>query len=709
MKTKQLLLVLIALFSLSLNAIQTKILFLTDPTKLNGAVQAEQCYVDSLIAHGYAVTTDYTTPFNLSSWGTYDLIIVGRTCSSGNFTDVAAWANLAKPVITINPFILRTDRLKFLNKSSADMKQLATADAITKVVVADVADNAFAGISLPSQKMNMYTGVYEYYDLLYSDWTSTNNGKLLAYLTGDVTNPNSEGKIIAARWKPYVETYPGSGNIPVAYRSFISFGMIGAVVNFANYTAESMKVLLNEVSYLTTPDAFNEIKLTGTLIGTLTAENASPATNAFDGNFSTFFDCKTGTGGWLGYDLGTPRTVSTVKVAPRADQRGRMNGSKIQGANVADFSDAVDLVTIAGDANLPANIMTVYPINSTTAYRYIRYYAPGTWSFCNIAELQFYTRSANIALTGLSLSPNTGSVTVDLELALAPTFTPNDATNKVIAWTSDNTAVATVNSLGVVLGKTPGTAVITGVSNDGSFSISTTITVNAVIEDGTKLTGGMIIGYNLAQAALVFDGDKTTFAETWVNGTPGAGGWYGMDFVITRLVNKIKICPRSGWAGRLGNGRVEASTDAAFTSPVLLYATPNNLLDTKLTTVLIPENTTKYRYFRYLAGDGSWGNIAELEFWSIPNVPTGISTLSTTNLAVYPNPLVSGSATVTLSGYENERNVKLRVIDMNGKEIMSQNINSKSITINRAALSSGLYCISVSSDNGVKNYKLSVK
>ncbi len=70
-------------------------------------------------------------------------------------------------------------------------------------------------------------------------------------------------------------------------------------------------------------------------------------------------------------------------------------------------------------------------------------------------------------------------------VALTPTVSPSNATNKVVVWSSSNNFVATVSGSGVVKGRYSGTATIYARSNDGS-NVSDSVTVN--------VTGGSLFG-----------------------------------------------------------------------------------------------------------------------------------------------------------------------------------------------------------------------
>ena len=56
----------------------------------------------------------------------------------------------------------------------------------------------------------------------------------------------------------------------------------------------------------------------------------------------------------------------------------------------------------------------------------------------------------------------------------------NASSDEAVIWTSSNTAVATVNSSGVVTGVSTGTATITATTVDGSYFSNSAVTVTPV-------------------------------------------------------------------------------------------------------------------------------------------------------------------------------------------------------------------------------------
>ena len=101
----------------------------------------------------------------------------------------------------------------------------------------------------------------------------------------------------------------------------------------------------------------------------------------------------------------------------------------------------------------------------------------------NIAEDNVTFRTVNgavnvtIPVTGLALNVSSATVyTGDETYVLTPLFTPSDATDQRVSWSSSDEAVATVDG-GVVTLLKKGETVITAESADGGYEASCTLTV----------------------------------------------------------------------------------------------------------------------------------------------------------------------------------------------------------------------------------------
>jgi fibronectin type 3 domain-containing protein len=176
--------------------------------------------------------------------------------------------------------------------------------------------------------------------------------------------------------------------------------------------------------------------LTGTS-GSFGNNAATTRTAAVDGNIATYFDALQADSAWVGIDLGPDSNaiLTQISFAPRSSLPQRMIGGVFQGANKADFSDAVTLFTVA--AAPPTGVITPQQIWSSGVYRYLRYLSPDN-GFCNVAEVQFWgLANRSQAITFNSLPP---------ELPGNPDFAPGAASSAglPITYASADTNVATI-------------------------------------------------------------------------------------------------------------------------------------------------------------------------------------------------------------------------------------------------------------------------
>ncbi len=119
----------------------------------------------------------------------------------------------------------------------------------------------------------------------------------------------------------------------------------------------------------------------------------------------------------------------------------------------------------------PENITLYVPAGSVAAYKAASY-----WSvFTNIQPLAK-------SVTEITLSQTSVTLTEGESITLTATISPDNATDKSITWSSNNTSVATVDANGKVTAIAPGTATITATANDGSgVKASCEVTVNELI------------------------------------------------------------------------------------------------------------------------------------------------------------------------------------------------------------------------------------
>jgi hypothetical protein len=156
------------------------------------------------------------------------------------------------------------------------------------------------------------------------------------------------------------------------------------------------------------------------------------------------------------------------------------------------------------------------------------------------------------------------------------------------------------------------------VSNSVNTVVSSAGKLTVLQVPATTLLAGTIIGTTGSYknfgntAAKALDGSLKTFFDA-----PTANGnWVGIDLGVAQVLTSVAYASRSGYASRMNGGIFQASNSPTFASDVNLYTIGANAnpSSTALTTQSI-SNTTPYRYVRYLAPAGSYGNIAELQFF----------------------------------------------------------------------------------------------
>ncbi len=82
-----------------------------------------------------------------------------------------------------------------------------------------------------------------------------------------------------------------------------------------------------------------------------------------------------------------------------------------------------------------------------------------------------------IPVSGITLSINDVTLKTGQTQALTANILPVNATNKAVAWSTGDAAIATVDAEGVVTAVGPGTTTITATTSDGGKTVSSSITV----------------------------------------------------------------------------------------------------------------------------------------------------------------------------------------------------------------------------------------
>ena len=147
----------------------------------------------------------------------------------------------------------------------------------------------------------------------------------------------------------------------------------------------------------------------------------------------------------------------------------------------------------------------------------------------------------------------------------------------------------------------------------------------------TQLTGTNISSGTEQKAALAFDGDASTYYSTNANNF----GWVGLDLGEPHVITRVGYMstPTSQGADRMLLSLFEGANSPDFMDAVPLFCITTKPIKGSLT--LNDVNVSRgFRYVRYVGGEGSYCNIAELQFYGhagegddsqfyqITNIPT---------------------------------------------------------------------------------------
>ena len=164
----------------------------------------------------------------------------------------------------------------------------------------------------------------------------------------------------------------------------------------------------------------------------------------------------------------------------------------------------------------------------------------------------------SIAVTGVTLDKATLTLTAGGNETLSATVSPDNATNKAVAWTSSDTSVATVAD-GVVTAVAAGSATITATTADGGYTATCAVTVEAatepVVDYGVMVAGISVTGENygdvLSDGTVSYDAETNTLTLNNASITAPEGG-YGIYANADLTIVGIGTNSITGASGKAG-------------------------------------------------------------------------------------------------------------------------------------------------------------
>lgn len=168
------------------------------------------------------------------------------------------------------------------------------------------------------------------------------------------------------------------------------------------------------------------------------------------------------------------KTTTRPKVTVTTTQRVTtpptitLRGSTVVEINAGtQYTDPGYSATDAKGTDITARVTVSGNINTNVAGTYtLRYSVTDSYGNSASKTRTIRVKSTYVALQGITLTPNTVSLSVGQSKTLSIYFNPTNATNKSVTWSSSNPSVATISN-GTITAKSKGTATITASGADG--------------------------------------------------------------------------------------------------------------------------------------------------------------------------------------------------------------------------------------------------
>lgn len=155
------------------------------------------------------------------------------------------------------------------------------------------------------------------------------------------------------------------------------------------------------------------------------------------------------------------------------------------------------------------------------------------------ASCDITVKAASIPVTGVNIDSWIINIGVNETAVIAYTIQPEDATNKEVTFSSDNTDVVAVDSEGTLVGVSSGSAKVTVTTVDGG--LSSVCTVNVVGSVGTiEVDGFFYKDYGTASLELIPDpsGTKKYSGDITI---PGKVTYEGIEFTVESIGARMFI------------------------------------------------------------------------------------------------------------------------------------------------------------------------
>ena len=422
------------------------------------------------------------------------------------------------------------------------------------------------------------------------------------------------------------------------------------------------------------------------------------SSKAVDGSTSTQWRSNSETNPWIYVDLAATYNITRVKLS-----WSTYYGTAYKVQTSADASTWTDIATLTGQ-----NGGTDDNTSLTGSGRYIRIYVTARSNSSQgvrLIEFEVYgTAGSTVPVTGVSVSPTTSSINVGASQQLLSTVTPANATNPTVAWSSSNTAIATVSTSGLVTGVASGMATITVTTQDGGFTSTSSVTVT----DASNLL--LNPGYESGTTSWTANASTIASSTTqYHSGTKGLSvtartQTYGgpvQDVTTGVAANGAGTYHAEAWV-KMASGTSTVYVTLKYTVGGVDYyaSTSGTTVGTSWTQIsadLPVSYTGTLQSFIYYIETASgttsfYTDDCVLNFTGLKSLFLGstVSNVEIPKITLYPNPAVN-YITINLTSIQN--NEKLQIYNTLGLLVKEIDVSALIQQINIEDLTTGIYIV----------------
>lgn len=203
------------------------------------------------------------------------------------------------------------------------------------------------------------------------------------------------------------------------------------------------------------------------------------------------------------------KTNLTINVGEKYILSATINPSNVKNKAISWISSDKNIVTVNNDGGITGVKEGIATISAITGNMKI--------AKCFVRVVN-NTTEVDVNPSKIELNKTNTNMKVGDALTLIATITPVNAKNKTITWTSSNTAVATVNTNGVVTSKKEGEVTITAETSNGKRATCKIVVINNSIPVTkialNKTSINLVYGKNITLTKTITPSNATSIV-TW--------------------------------------------------------------------------------------------------------------------------------------------------------------------------------------------------